>query len=315
MGGSAGIAAEASETPSVGRRIAPSRERGAAAAGEHARAAPLGSPGMSGHAGSTPTGAFRSLAVRNYRLYFLGQLASLCGTWMQSVALAWLVLDLTDSGTQVGLVTAAQLAPVLVLGGAAGVLIDRFDRRRLVIGAEVLLLLQATVLTVLVVTGPIELWMIYVLAVVQGIGDAVEQPGRQALLSELVPDHDLPNAVSLNTALFTLSRVVGPALAAVFISTAGVGLCFTINAVSFLGIIAALVAIRPADLQHRPRVERARSVARGHRLRRPIAVGAGALRLGGHPGPVLPERERGAAPAGQGHLRRWARASSARWRR
>ena len=110
--------------------------------------------------------------MRNYRIYFVGQLASLCGTWMQLVALAWLVLDLTDSGTQVGLVTAAQLAPVLVLGGAAGVLIDRLDRRRVVIGAEVLLLLQATVLATLVVTGAIELWMIYVLSVVQGIGNA-----------------------------------------------------------------------------------------------------------------------------------------------
>ena len=219
---------------------------------------------MSGHdeGSKPPRGAFRSLAVRNYRIYFVGQLASLCGTWMQLVALAWLVLDLTDSGTQVGLVTAAQLAPVLVLGGAAGVLIDRLDRRRVVIGAEVLLLLQATVLATLVVTDAIELWMIYVLSVIQGIGSAVEQPGRQALLSELVPDHDLPNAVSLNAALFTLSRVVGPALAAVLISTAGVGLCFTINAVSFLGIIVALVAIRPADLQHRPRVARARGQLR-----------------------------------------------------
>jgi MFS family permease len=207
-------------------------------------------------------GAFRSLAVRNYRLYFVGQLASLCGTWMQLVALAWLVLDLTDSGTQVGLVTAAQLAPVLVLGGGAGVLIDRLDRRRVVVGAEVLLLVQATVLAALVITDAIELWMIYVLSVVQGIGTSVEQPGRQALLSELVPDEDLPNAVSLNAALFTMSRVVGPAVAAVLISTAGVGLCFTINALSFLGIIAALVAIRPADLQHRPRIERVRGQLR-----------------------------------------------------
>src|SRR5215211_4287446 len=115
-------------------------------------------------------GALRSLRIRNYRLYCLGQLASLCGTWMQSVALAWLVLDLTGSGTQVGLVTAAQFLPVLLLGGTAGVLIDRFDRRRAVIGAELLLLAQATLLAVLVISGAIELWMLYVLSFVQGIG-------------------------------------------------------------------------------------------------------------------------------------------------
>jgi len=213
--------------------------------------------------GSEPgRGTLRSLAVRNYRLYFMGQLASLCGTWMQMVALAWLVLDLTDSGTQVGLVTACQFAPVLVLGGAAGVLIDRLDRRRAVIGAELLLLAQATVLATLVITGAVELWMLYVLSLIQGIGTSLEQPGRQALLSELVPDEDLPNAVSLNAALFTLARVVGPGVAAVLISVSGVGLCFAINAFSFLGIIAALVAIRPEELHHRPRVGRARGQVR-----------------------------------------------------
>lgn len=231
-------------------------------------------------------GALRSLAVRNYRLYFVGQLASLCGTFMQLVALAWLVLDLTDSGTQVGLVTAAQFAPVMVLGGAAGVLIDRLDRRQAVIGAEVLLLVQATVLTVLVVTGAVELWMLYVLSLVQGVGMSLEQPGRQALLTELVLDHDLPNAVSLNAALFTLSRVVGPALAAVIISTAGVGLCFTINALSFLGIIAALAAMRPDELHHRPRIPRARGQLReglAHVARtpsvRPLFISGGLLAL------------------------------------
>jgi MFS family permease len=203
-----------------------------------------------------PSGTFRSLRFRNYRLYFAGQLASLCGTWMQGVALAWLVLDLTDSGTHVGLITAAQLAPVLVLGGSAGVLIDRFDRRRAVISADVLLLVQATILTALVLTDSVELWMLYVLAVIQGIGNSVEQPGRQALLSELVPDEDLPNAVSLNAALFTMSRVVGPSVAALLIATAGVGLCFAINALSFLGIIAALAAMRRGELHQRPRIER-----------------------------------------------------------
>jgi len=206
--------------------------------------------------------ALRSLRQRSYRLYFAGQLISLCGTWMQQVALAWLVLDMTNSGTQVGLITAAQLAPVLILGGAAGVLIDRFDRRRVVIGSELLLLVQASVLAAVVLSGTQTLWMLYVLSIIQGIGTSVEQPGRQALLSELVPDEDLPNAVSLNAALFTMARVVGPAVAAALISTVGVGVCFVVNAASFLGIVAALVAIRPADLYHRPRIQRARGQLR-----------------------------------------------------
>ena len=207
-------------------------------------------------------GALRSLQVRNYRLYCMGQLASLFGTWMQTVALAWLVLELTDSGTQVGLVTASQFVPVLVLAGPAGVLIDRFDRRRSVIGAETALLVQATLLAALVVTDTVELWMLYVLAFAQGMGNAVEQPGRQSLLSELVDDRDLPNAVSLNAALFTMARVAGPAAAAALISVSGVGLCFTINALSFVAIIVALVAIRPAEMHHRPRIARARGQLR-----------------------------------------------------
>jgi MFS family permease len=204
----------------------------------------------------------RSLGVRSYRLYFLGQLASLCGTWMQMVALAWLVLDLTDSGTHVGLVATTQFVPVLLLGASAGVLIDRLDRRHAVIGAELVLLVQATALAALVLTHTAELWMIYGLALVQGVGTALEQPGRQALLGELVTEDDLPNALSLNGALFTMSRVVGPAVAAVLISVAGVGLCFVINALSFLAIIVALAAIRPADLLVRPRVVRARGQLR-----------------------------------------------------
>jgi MFS family permease len=207
-------------------------------------------------------GALRSLQVRNYRLYCIGQLASLFGTWMQTVALAWLVLELTDSGTQVGLVTGAQFVPVLALAGPAGVLIDRFDRRRSVIGAEAALLVQATVLAFVVVSGVVEVWMLYVLSFLQGVGNAVEQPGRQALLSELVEDKDLPNAVSLNAALFTMARVAGPAAAAVLISVSGVGVCFTINALSFVGIIVALAAMRPAEMHHRPRIERARGQLR-----------------------------------------------------
>jgi MFS family permease len=207
-------------------------------------------------------GTLRSLRIRNYRLYCAGQLSSLCGTWMQSVAIAWLVLDLTDSATQVGLVTAAQFVPVLVLAGPAGVLIDRLDRRRAVVGAELFLLAQAVILTTIVVTDVVAMWMVIGLSLWQGIGNSMEQPSRQSLLSELVAEEDLPNAVSLNAALFTIARVAGPAVAAVLISVSGVALCFIINALSFIGIIAAVVAIRPAELHHRPRVVRAKGQLR-----------------------------------------------------
>jgi MFS family permease len=202
-------------------------------------------------------GTLRSLRIRNYRLYCVGQLSSLCGTWMQSVAIAWLVLDLTDSATQVGLVTAAQFVPILVLAGPAGVLIDRLDRRRAVVGAELFLLTQAVILTTIVVTDVVVMWMVIGLSLWQGIGNAMEQPSRQSLLSELVPEEDLPNAVSLNAALYSIARVAGPAVAAVLISVSGVGLCFTLNALSYVGIIAAVVAIRSGELHHRPRVARA----------------------------------------------------------
>jgi len=208
------------------------------------------------------SGALRSLAVRNYRLYGIGQLASLCGTWMQSVAIAWLVLDLSGGGAQVGMVTAFQFGPQLLLGGVAGVLVDRLDRRRALLGAEAVMATQATILAVIVLTDVAALWMVYVLALIQGLGNAMEQPARQALLSELVGDEDLPNAISLNAALFTLSRVVGPAVAGVVISTAGTGVCFTINALSYGAIILAVLAMRADELHHRPRVARARGQLR-----------------------------------------------------
>jgi MFS family permease len=206
--------------------------------------------------------ALRSLRVRNYRLYFIGQLSSLCGTSMQTVAMAWLVLQLTDSGSQVGLVTSLQFIPILAVGGSAGVIIDRYDRRRLVLITEWILASQAVALALLVVAGAVSVWMLYVLALVQGFTTAFEQPARQTLLSDLVGDRDLPNALSLNAALFSLSKVVGPAVAAVVIGRFGVGTCFTVNAVSFAAIIGAVLAMRVADFHHRPVTPRSRGQLR-----------------------------------------------------
>jgi MFS family permease len=213
---------------------------------------------------------------------------------MQSVAIAWLVLDLTDSATQVGLVTAAQFVPVLVLAGPAGVLIDRLDRRRAVVGAELFLLTQAVILTTIVITDVVAMWMVLVLALWQGIGNSMEQPSRQSLLSELVPEEDLPNAVSLNAALYSIARVAGPAVAAVLISVSGVGLCFTLNALSYVGIIAAVGAIRSGELHLRPRVARANgqlregmSFAWRSSAIRPLLVSAAVLGLFTQHGQVI----------------------------
>jgi MFS family permease len=197
---------------------------------------------------------FRSLRSRNYRLYFLGQLASMCGTWMQTVALSWLVLELTGEGTQVGGVIALQYVALLVVSPLAGVRIDRMDRRRAIVGAETFLAAQAILLTVVVLTDSEQVWMLYVLAAAQGAGTALEQPARQALLSELVVPEDLPNAMALNGALFQLARIVGPALAGVLIVTIGIGLCFALNALSFVAIIVAVLAMRSSEMFHRPMV-------------------------------------------------------------
>ncbi len=197
---------------------------------------------------------FRSLRSRNYRLYFLGQLASMCGTWMQTVALSWLVLELTGEGTQVGGVIALQYVALLVVSPLAGLRIDRMDRRRAIVGAETFLAVQAILLTVVVLTDSEQVWMLYVLAAAQGAGTALEQPARQALLSELVVPEDLPNAMALNGALFQLARIAGPALAGVLIVTVGIGVCFALNALSFVAIIVAVLAMRSSEMFHRPTV-------------------------------------------------------------
>ncbi len=208
------------------------------------------------------TGPFRSLQIRNYRLYFWGQMSSMAGTWMQSVALAWLVLELTNSAAQVGGIIGAQFLPILLFGSLVGVFLDRHDRRRVVLTAEVVLAIQATILAILVLTDVAQIWMLYVLALAQGAANSVEQPGRQALLAELVDDANLSNAVGLNGALFQISRIVGPALAAVLIQTVGIGFCFAVNAVSFLGIITAVLMIRPAEMFLRPRAPAGRNQLR-----------------------------------------------------
>ena len=205
---------------------------------------------------------FSSLRVRNYRLYFAGQLVSLSGTWMQSVAQAWLVLDLTGSGTALGLVLALQFLPVLIFGPLGGVLADRFDKRRLLLVTQVAAALLATTLGLLVLFHLVRLWMVYALASALGFVNLVDNPTRQTFLGEMVGLDDLTNAVSLNSVLVNLARVIGPALAGGLIVTVGIAPCFLINAASYLAAIAALAAMRVEHLQRLPLQPRRRGQLR-----------------------------------------------------
>ena len=191
---------------------------------------------------------FRSLRVRNYRLFFTGQLVSVSGTWMQQVALSWLVLTLTGSGLDLGVTVALQFLPMLLFGMWGGLIADRFDKRRVLVIVQAVPAGLAVLLWALVVAGAVELWMVYALAFASGLVLAVDMPTRQAFVTELVGPDDVPNAVGLNSAMFNAGRLLGPAAAAVVISAFGVAPAFLVNAVSYLVVIAAILAMRPEEL-------------------------------------------------------------------
>jgi MFS family permease len=192
---------------------------------------------------------FRSLRRhRNYRLFFAGQVVSLAGTWMQNVALAWLVLELSGSALAVGVLAFCRFLPFTVLGLVAGVVTDRVETRRLIAVTQGAAMLVSVLLAVVTLTGAPSLPLVYVLATLGGITLAFDAPGRQALTFQLVGPRELPNAVALNSGLFNASRVVGPAVAGVLIATAGTGFCFAINALSFLAVLAALALIRADEM-------------------------------------------------------------------
>lgn len=202
---------------------------------------------------------------RNYRLFFTGQLVSVVGTWMQNIALAWLVVELTRSPLAVGLLAFCRFIPFTVLGLFAGVAADRFDNRRLVIVTQATSMAFSALLAVLVLTGPPPLWLIYVLAVLSSTALVFDAPGRHALTFQLVGREELPNAVALNASLFNASRVVGPALAGVLIAAFGVGVCFAVNAVSFLAVLASLLLMRSSELVPLVRDGRPPTLMRGIR--------------------------------------------------
>lgn len=200
------------------------------------------------------THAFRSLrGSRNYRLFWFGQMVSLTGTWMQDVALGWLVLTLTDSPVALGWMTAIRFLPIMLLALHGGVLADRLPKRRVLIASQSTQFVVALALAILTSSGDITVAIIYVLAGVRGMVDALDGPTRQSFVPEMVGLEDLSNAIALNSTLFNSARIFGPAVAAAVISTLGMAACFYFNAASFLAVIFALLAMRLSELHLVPR--------------------------------------------------------------
>lgn len=188
--------------------------------------------------------AFKALRHRNLRLFFAGQGISLVGTWMQQVAMSWLVYRLTDSALLLGAISFCSQFPSFVMAPFAGALADRWNRYRMVAVAQALAMAQAVILAVLVITGTVAVWHLMALAVVMGLINGIDVPARQSLLVELVEGRDdLPNAIALNSSLFNAARLVGPALGGLLIGLVGEGPVFVINAVSYVAVIGALAAI------------------------------------------------------------------------
>ncbi|MDQ1692147.1 MAG: hypothetical protein QOD87_2255 [Pseudonocardiales bacterium] len=210
-----------------------------------------GEPPIGPASGVHPTARrnpFQSLRVRNYRLYASGQLVSLTGTWAQRVAQDWLVLQLTNSGTALGIVTALQFGPSLLLSMYGGALADRGDKRRLLLVTQSSIALTALMLGLLDVTGVVKIWHVMALAAILGVAGAIDSPIRQSFVVEMVGPSDLPNAVALNATTFNLARIIGPAVAGLLISAVGTGWAFLGNAASSVAVLAGLLLMRPAEL-------------------------------------------------------------------
>jgi MFS family permease len=205
---------------------------------------------------------FASLSIPNYRRYYGGQSISLIGTWMQMTAQSWLVLTLTHSGTALGVIVALQTLPVLLLGPYGGVIADRVDKRRLMIALQTAMGVQALVLGLLAITGAVRVWEIGILAAVLGLNNAFENPARQSFMMELVGAEHLRNAVSLNSVLVNVARAIGPAVAGILIATVGEGVCFLVNAGSFVAVVASLTTMDRSQLAPVTPTRRARGQLR-----------------------------------------------------
>lgn len=186
----------------------------------------------------------RALGHRDFRVFWFGQLVSLIGTWMQSVGQSWLVLELTNSPFRLGLIGALQFGPILLFSFVSGAISDRVRKRRLLLGTQAALMLQALTLAVLVWSGHVQFWHVAVLAGLYGLATTLDMPSRQSFIAHLVPRGDLMNAIALNSAVFNGARVVGPAAAGLLVARYGTAVAFLLNGLSFLAVLAALATIR-----------------------------------------------------------------------
>ena len=199
---------------------------------------------------------FASLSVPNYRRYFGGQVVSITGNWMQTVAEMWLVVELTGSGVSVGLTAALQFLPILLFGAWGGLLADRVAKRRLLMLTQSLMALPALTLWALTMSGHVEVWMVYALVLVRGTVNSIDNPARQSFVIEMVGGDRVVNAVALNSVIVHTARILGPAAAGAVIALVGVDTCFLLNTLSFLAMIAALRAMDPGKLHAAPAAER-----------------------------------------------------------
>jgi MFS family permease len=208
---------------------------------------------------------FTSLRYRNYRLFFFGHAVSQTGSWMQRIALSWFVLQLTHGDSlAVGIMAVAQFLPFTLFGLFGGVITDRLDARRLVLGTQVAQLVTAVALAWIALGGFAQPWMLYTVAFINGMILVLDVPSRQQLTYRMVGRETLPNAIALNSSLFNASRIFGPSLAGVILGFGGVGACFTVNAVSFLAVLLSLLAMRTKEFFPVERFERP-SILRGTR--------------------------------------------------
>ncbi|MFG2135408.1 MFS transporter [Streptomyces sp. NPDC048650] len=227
--------------------------------------APGTAPGVAAGPAATPRkGTFSSLRIRNYRLFATGQVVSNTGTWMQRIAQDWLVLSLTGSSAAVGITTALQFLPMLLFGLYGGVLADRFAKRKLLLLTQSAMGLTGLALAVLTLSGQVQVWHVYLVAFLLGLVTVIDNPSRQAFVSEMVGQEDLRNAVSLNSANFQSARLIGPAVAGVLITALGSGWAFLFNGLSFAAPVIGLLMMRTSEL---------------HKVT-PVARGKGQLREG-----------------------------------
>ncbi|MDC7337388.1 MFS transporter [Streptomyces lydicus] len=220
-------------------------------------------PGIAAGPAAPPRkGTFSSLRIRNYRLFATGQMVSNTGTWMQRIAQDWLVLSLTGSSAAVGITTALQFLPMLLFGLYGGVIADRFPKRKLLLLTQSAMGLTGLALAALTLSGQVQVWHVYLVALLLGLATVVDNPARQAFVSEMVGQDDLRNAVSLNSANFQSARLIGPAVAGVLITAFGSGWAFLFNGLSFIAPLTGLLMMRTAELHKVDRVPRSKGQLR-----------------------------------------------------